>query len=118
MHTTTTLQIKGMTCASCVNHIEKDVGKMKGVHYVMVNFAINRAEVMYDPEIVSVKEIMSQIKRTGYKAMAEEEMMQENGSHRMPDGMMMSDEDHSAHAGGRESKKRLLQNFGRLFMEL
>jgi len=127
MHITTMLSVKGMTCASCVNHIEKDVGKMEGVHHIMVNFAINKAEVMYDPEVVSLQEIVDQIKKTGYEAivlggeakdehsshrMPDGSIMkgESHQGHRMPDGTIMSDEDHSAHAG-RESDQEISSKF-------
>ncbi|MDP3976229.1 MAG: heavy metal translocating P-type ATPase [bacterium] len=67
-HRSATLSIPDMNCASCVNHIEGDVGKMKGVHHITVNFASNKAEVMFDPEQVSIEEIIQQIKKTGYTA--------------------------------------------------
>lgn len=102
MHVTKYFSIPDMDCASCVNHIEHDVSKLKGVHHISVNFAMNRAEVMFDPDIVSVAEIVGQIKKTGYKATLIEDSTPmthaSHGGHTMPDGSVMSGEDHSAHA--------------------
>lgn len=68
MHQTKIFSIPDMNCGSCVLHIEKDVGKMKGVHHIAVNFAAAKAEVMFDPDIVSAEDIVKQIKKTGYTA--------------------------------------------------
>jgi len=113
MHTTKKFLIPDMDCASCVNHIEKDLLALKGVHHVSVNLANYKAEVMYDPDLVSNSDIVEQVKKTGYKATLigddkrgeKHKMDKEHGSHKMPkghmmpDGTMMSGEDHSAHAG-------------------
>jgi len=37
------VDIHGMTCASCVAHIEKDLGKKDGVKNARVNFALEQA---------------------------------------------------------------------------
>ena len=38
-----------MTCASCVNRVEKAIGKVAGVDGRRVNLATERATVTYDP---------------------------------------------------------------------
>jgi len=98
MHTTQTFRITDMNCASCVNHIEKDVGKLEGVHHIRVNFANNKAEVMYDPDVLSEKEIVQQIKKTGYTAKADGAESQSHEHHK-GDGQMNhegGDHDHAA----------------------
>lgn len=70
---TVVLSISGMNCASCVNHIERDVKSMKGVHHIMVNFAAEKAEVMFDEQTLSTKDIIDQIKKTGYTATLSDE---------------------------------------------
>src|SRR3546814_18936082 len=39
--------VAGMTCASCVGHVEKAIGKLPGVTGVAVNLATNRADVTF-----------------------------------------------------------------------
>jgi len=39
--------IQGMTCASCVNKVEKALSSLKGVVHANVNFATERASVEY-----------------------------------------------------------------------
>ena len=41
--------VTGMTCASCVNRVEKAIGKVAGVERAAVNLATERATVSYDP---------------------------------------------------------------------
>ena len=51
------LPIQGMTCASCVNKVEKALSSLKGVVQAGVNFATERASVEYIPEEVSIREL-------------------------------------------------------------
>jgi Cu+-exporting ATPase len=43
------LPIEGMTCASCVNRIERFLKKTPGVEQAAVNLATERATVLVDP---------------------------------------------------------------------
>ena len=45
---TTTLDITGMTCASCVRRVERALGKVEGVETANVNFASETALVTAD----------------------------------------------------------------------
>jgi len=53
---TVRLPIEGMTCASCVNHVEKAIAKLPGVASVSVNLATNRADVSFadQPDLAAV----------------------------------------------------------------
>jgi Cu+-exporting ATPase len=55
-----------MTCASCVNRVEKAIGKVAGVERAGVNLATERATVAYDPATTNVSEIAHAIERAGY----------------------------------------------------
>lgn len=46
-HHETTLDIEGMTCASCVRRVEKALAKTEGVESANVNFATNQAVVVH-----------------------------------------------------------------------
>jgi P-type Cu+ transporter len=107
-HTTKNFSITDMTCASCVAHIEGDVGKMDGVHHITVNFATNKAEVMWDADTTSAEKIIAQVKKTGYTAkLLDDESPddKEGSSHKgmdhskMDHSKMDHGEDHSRHAG-------------------
>lgn len=60
------LKIKGMTCASCANGIEKSLNSMDGVKKANVNLAIERATVEYDESLVSLEAIVQRVKDMGY----------------------------------------------------
>ena len=60
------LMVTGMTCASCVEKIEKAVGDLPGVSKVTVNLASGSARVEYAPEITPLPEIRKTIKELGY----------------------------------------------------
>lgn len=62
------LRAEGFSCPSCVEKIEKRVGKLKGVSNVKVHFASARIEVEHDPAIVSVEEILAAVAKAGYVA--------------------------------------------------
>src|SRR4030042_346231 len=51
------LPIQGMTCASCVNKVEKALNSARGVVHADVNFATERASVEYIPEEVSIRDL-------------------------------------------------------------
>ena len=65
---TTTLQIGGMTCASCVSRIEKSLNKLDGVTDARVNLATEIASVTYLPDIVPLDELTEAVTKAGYTA--------------------------------------------------
>jgi Cu+-exporting ATPase len=69
------LAITGMTCASCVRRIERALTRTEGVENAAVNLASERATVTYDPEKVSLDDLIRRIEEAGYSAevMAEPE---------------------------------------------
>ena len=62
------LEIEGMTCASCVNRIERKVGKLTGVETVNVNLATERGSVIFDSQRTGLPKIIETIEGVGYKA--------------------------------------------------
>ncbi|MFB4160623.1 heavy metal translocating P-type ATPase [Geomicrobium sp. JSM 1781026] len=60
------LPIQGMTCAACANRIEKGLQRMDGVDDAHVNFAVEKANVTYDSELVDVKAFEDKIEKLGY----------------------------------------------------
>lgn len=63
------IPISGMTCASCANAIERSIGKLNGVHEVSVNFATEKAKVVYDSSNTRISEIKDAIAKAGYRAL-------------------------------------------------
>lgn len=60
--------VKGMTCASCVNRVEKMISKVEGVRSVNVNLAANQAQVEADETIEMSEAIIKAIEKAGYDA--------------------------------------------------
>ncbi|MCK4938639.1 MAG: copper ion binding protein, partial [Methanosarcinales archaeon] len=63
-----TLNITGMTCASCVQNIEKGLRKLDGVFKVSVNLTTEKGYVEYDSLKVSAKDIIKAVTDIGYGA--------------------------------------------------
>lgn len=60
------LKITGMSCASCVNHVEKALQKVPGVQEVRVNLATANATVVYDAQQSSHAELVQAVEHAGY----------------------------------------------------
>src|SRR3954452_24463990 len=63
-----TLEIGGMTCASCVGRVEKALRKLDGVAGAEVNLATEVATVHFDPQQVGLEELTAAVVRAGYSA--------------------------------------------------
>ncbi|MED4041063.1 heavy metal translocating P-type ATPase [Niallia taxi] len=60
------LNITGMTCASCATRIEKNISKVPGVQKANVNLATEKVSVTYNSSEASVEDIIAKVKKTGY----------------------------------------------------
>ncbi|XP_063648654.1 copper-transporting ATPase 2 isoform X33 [Pan troglodytes] len=74
------LQIKGMTCASCVSNIERNLQKEAGVLSVLVALMAGKAEVKYDPEVIQPLEIAQFIQDLGFEAAVMEDYAGSDGN--------------------------------------
>jgi Cu+-exporting ATPase len=61
-----TLPIEGMTCASCVNRIERFLGATPGVETATVNLATETATVRYQPDRADRATLIGAIEAAGY----------------------------------------------------
>lgn len=64
-----TLPIGGMTCASCVMHVENGLKEVPGVLNVAVNLATERATVEMIPGAVTIADLKRAVEETGYKVL-------------------------------------------------
>jgi Cu+-exporting ATPase len=62
------LDVKGMTCASCVAHVEKGIKKTEGIDMASVNLATDKATVSYDPKLTRIEDIIRSVEDAGYAA--------------------------------------------------
>lgn len=68
--TEVTLKISGMTCDHCVKTVEKGIKSLKGVSRVHVDLALQKAEVAYSPEAVTLDQIKKAVTEAGYQVVA------------------------------------------------
>ncbi len=65
------LPVVGMTCASCVNRIERFLNKAEGISQANVNLATERATVRFDPALIDRGAIVRTIEAAGYEVAPE-----------------------------------------------
>jgi len=65
---TTTLKLRGMSCASCANSIEDAIRSVPGVSECSVNFGVEQASITYDPKQTDLKTIQDAVAAAGYSA--------------------------------------------------
>ncbi|MCH7580731.1 MAG: cation-translocating P-type ATPase, partial [Chloroflexi bacterium] len=63
---TQTFAVKGMTCASCVRHVEGALLKVEGVETADVNLATERVTISIQPD-VTLRELRSSVEASGYE---------------------------------------------------
>ncbi|GHU74641.1 copper-translocating P-type ATPase [Clostridia bacterium] len=66
---TVTIPVGGMTCAACAKRIERVLSKLEGVETASVNFATEKATVVYTPQSVRVTSMREAINKAGYQAL-------------------------------------------------
>lgn len=62
-----TFGVRGMTCASCANRIERGLSKLPGVSEANVNLAMEKASVTYEPSQVTLDQMTSKVRDLGYQ---------------------------------------------------
>lgn len=70
---TTTLKLRGMSCASCANNIESAIRSVPGVATASVNFGTEQATVTYDPQRADLEGIQNAVSEAGYSAFSLQE---------------------------------------------
>ena len=60
------LPVSGMSCASCAANIQEGLSGLRGVSSASVNFAAEKATVVYDPTVVSVGDFIKVVSDLGY----------------------------------------------------
>lgn len=66
------LPISGMTCASCVSHVENALKELPGTSNVLVNLGTNKANLSYDPNFVKLEDMRRAVEDVGYAVPAAE----------------------------------------------
>ncbi len=63
-----TLDVQGMTCATCPVTVKVVLGKQPGVETVTMDAGRNTAEVHFDPAKVSAEQLAKAVTQAGYPA--------------------------------------------------
>ncbi|RIP37169.1 copper-translocating P-type ATPase [Staphylococcus gallinarum] len=69
----TDLDIIGMTCAACSNRIEKVLNRMEGVNNASINLTTESGAIDYNPNTVTVDDLISRIQQIGYDAQSKQD---------------------------------------------
>lgn len=73
------IQVSGMTCASCVANIERNLRREEGIYSVLVALMAGKAEVRYNPAVIQPRVIAEFIRELGFGAMVMENAGEGNG---------------------------------------
>ncbi|MBT7788315.1 MAG: copper-translocating P-type ATPase [Calditrichaeota bacterium] len=60
--------VDGMSCAACVNAVEKTLGRVDGIEAVTVNLANKSADIKHNPNTVQLSEIANALTEIGFPA--------------------------------------------------
>ena len=63
-----TLAVKGMSCASCVGHVERALRDVDGVSEATVSLPMETASVEYAPEATTLEALIAAVEGAGYEA--------------------------------------------------
>jgi copper chaperone CopZ len=66
MTRTLQLPIEGMSCGSCVRHVQTALQGVAGVSAVAVHLAENRADVTFDPAAATLDAMREAVRAAGY----------------------------------------------------
>ena len=100
-----TFAVKGMHCASCAVNIEKTFKKIDGVNSAEANYGTESVKVDFDAAKVSPEQLSESLKPLGYSLALSEKP--EHEMHHAPSAaeMGMSEDEHAAHTGAKQSKQ-------------
>lgn len=64
----TVLNVEGMSCHSCVSHVDKALREIDGVFSVQVRLRDGIVTVQHDPQAASVINLIEALRDAGYEA--------------------------------------------------
>ncbi|MCE5193815.1 MAG: heavy metal translocating P-type ATPase [Candidatus Cryosericum sp.] len=62
-----TVDVSGMTCASCAMTVEKTLNKTAGISSATVNINTEKATFVYDPDVLTLEGAAAAVAATGYR---------------------------------------------------
>ncbi|XP_052590628.1 copper-transporting ATPase 1 [Peromyscus californicus insignis] len=79
VHSKCYIQVSGMTCASCVANIERNLRREEGIYSVLVALMAGKAEVRYNPAVIQPPVIAEFIRELGFGATVIEDAEEGDG---------------------------------------
>jgi copper chaperone len=67
-HQETTLNVEGMSCPSCIRHIDDALREVQGVREVSVLLEQSQVRVKYDATTAHINSLVEALKDAGYEA--------------------------------------------------
>lgn len=64
------IRVEGMHCHKCEETVRKALSAKSGVHEVEVDFNSRLASVLFEPNLVKVRELMDAVNDVGYQAVS------------------------------------------------
>uniref|UniRef100_A0A3Q1GDP0 P-type Cu(+) transporter n=1 Tax=Acanthochromis polyacanthus TaxID=80966 RepID=A0A3Q1GDP0_9TELE len=80
VHSKCYIQIGGMTCASCVSNIERNLKNEPGINSVLVALMASKAEVRYNPDVIDPMKIAECVRELGFTASVMEDYEGSDGN--------------------------------------
>ena len=66
----TTLVVQGMTCPSCIRHVESALRSLEGIAAIDVNLADGKVRVRHDASRASIAKLVAALAEAGYESRA------------------------------------------------
>ena len=107
------LPIEGMTCASCVNRIERFLRKTPGVQDANVNLATELATIVYLPDVAAREDLVGAVEAAGYEIRSRPAETADVGSSARADERSVDDVQRE-----RESRALLIQSVASIAIAL
>jgi Cu+-exporting ATPase len=73
-----TLRVLGMTCVSCLAHVEGALQNLPGVLEASVSLSKGKAQVQYIQDLVTITQMEAAVKSAGYEAHLQDAEAQQN----------------------------------------
>ncbi|WP_053958768.1 heavy metal translocating P-type ATPase [Sulfobacillus thermosulfidooxidans] len=83
-HHQISLDIGGMTCASCSLRVEKELNHLPGVGRAEVNLALEKANIVFDPQQVNPRQFVDALNAIGYHVRLENYQLTVGGLEETP----------------------------------
>lgn len=79
------LWVFGMSCVSCLAHVEGALQNLPGVLEASVSLSKGKAQVQYIPDLVTVAQMEAAVKAAGYEAHLQDAEVQQNTESATPE---------------------------------